>query len=122
MARPSKTSAIVDAVLEKQLRAAQDQDSVSAVFTLRSAKERILPPAKIELLVREIVDAATRQCSTAPEQVTVFKSLQSFAVQAPAAFVRSVLSHPAIGTAAANVQDEDLLIRPVKKKIVKLPT
>ncbi len=116
----SKTGAVIDTVLKKQLQAARDRDPVSAVFTLRSATGRVLPPEKVEALVRNVVDAATQKSSQSLSQITIFKNLQSFAIQAPAAFVRSVLTHPAVSTATANVRDEELLIRPVQKKIVKL--
>jgi hypothetical protein len=108
-------SASVDPELRRQLKAART-GSVQAAFTLRTPPKQPYRDAKdTRATVDKIVAEAGRSVKQSPERLTVFPNAQSFALSGPAALVRKVAEHSEIASATANVQREDLLIRPVKK-------
>jgi hypothetical protein len=66
--------------------------------------------------VDDLIGKATAATNTPPHRVSVFPNVQSFAVEGSPALVREVLKHDDIASAMANVQKEDLRIRPIEKR------
>ena len=113
----STGTASVDPKLVRQMAEAPAGSSVQAVFTLKTpAGESYRSAASTRDAVKKLIEEASATTSAQPERVTVFANVQSFAVSAPSALVRSLAHHSDIASATANVQDEDLLIRPLKGK------
>jgi hypothetical protein len=100
-----------DPELVKQLAAVPADGDVEAVFSLRDAASS---PEDTEARVRELVARVEDQVGSAPRQLNIFRNIGSFAVAAPARFVRAMLDQGEIDTATANRQSEDLFIRPVR--------
>ena len=115
--------ASTDPELLRQLEAAaQSNTSLSATFTLRSpSAARVLSPAETKSAVEEIMGRARRATGDRERGVTVFANIQSFAVDAPAPFIKTILGQPEIETASANYQSEDLTIPPVHVTPSDLP-
>ena len=113
----------VDPELSAQLDAhAADERSIGAVFTLEPDPERsLLPPDEVEAAVHRILRSVEQETGTAPAQVTVFKNMGAFAVEAGAPFVRGLLGRDEIATAMANRRSEDVAIRPVSSRRVDGP-
>jgi hypothetical protein len=101
--------------LTRQLDAAEPAQEVSAVFSVRPdpAAKAAPSPEETAALVDDLLERVRQQTGREPGRVTVFRNLGSFAVAAPADFVRRLLEQPEVVTATANVQPQDLLIRPV---------
>jgi hypothetical protein len=112
----------VDPELLRQLKeAANHQRPVSAVFTLRGLQTNAtLSPTDTKAMVKEVVDRIARRTKTSPTDLNVFPNLQSFAIDAPADFIGTLLEQPEIDSAVANSQPEDMLIRPVESSPIEL--
>lgn len=103
----------IDPELTRQLDTASTGSSVGAVFTLRSpGKQTCLDVASVHEAIREILAAARATSGHQEKDLVVMPNIQSFVVDAPAPFVKSLLGNPAIASAMANVQAEDIAIRP----------
>jgi hypothetical protein len=104
-----------DPELIRQLDAAGPGQEVSAVFSVRPdpGAEAAPSPEETAALVDDLVQRVQQQTGQEPGRVTVFRNLGSFAVSAPADFVRRLLEQREVVTATANVRPEDLPIRPV---------
>jgi hypothetical protein len=105
----------VDTLLKKQLASA-GKKNVGAVFTLRGAERADRSTEETTKLVNDLVRRTEQTSKTKPAQVSLFANVQSFAVEAPAPFIRALVASDKIASAMANVQEEDLLIRPVSPK------
>jgi hypothetical protein len=117
--KKSSAKPTVDPELTRQLAAASAEAPVQAVFTLRTPTgERYRSADSTREAVGKIVDEASAAAKAQPHRVNIFPNAQSFAISGPPALVRSLLEHGDIAAAMANVQREDLLIRPVKSKRV----
>ena len=113
----STPKATIDPKLVRQLEAAPDESSVEAVFTLKTpAGESYLSATSAREAMGKIVDEASAGAKVQPKRVKMFPNVQSFAVSGPPALVRRLVEHADIASAMANVQDEDLRIRPVKSQ------
>ena len=112
MSRPSRIT--IDPQLLRQLKGARNQRSVGAVFTLRGDERgATLSPKETKAVVKRMLDRIGRQTKSKPKDVNVFSNIQSFALEAPVEFVKTLLEQPEIDSAVANLQSEDMLINPV---------
>lgn len=109
----------VDPELERQLAESGEDTPVQAVFTLRSKAGRVGSSDDAKNTVAKVVEQATSGAKSSPHRLTVFPNIRSFAVSASPSFVKCVLKSPEIASAMANVQRQDLFIRPVKVKRIK---
>lgn len=76
-------------------------EPVHAAFTLRNSREGTsLSPETTDRIVHELVSRAAREADVAARKLVVFKNLQSFSIDAPAALVEKLVADEAIGTAA----------------------
>ena len=92
----------VDPKLTRRL--ATHKGNVQAVFTLRSSGKP-LEAQQTEDFVRSILSRAEQSSATKAKRVQVFRNLQSFAVEAPAEFISSVLNEDEVDSASLNSQD-----------------
>ncbi len=114
--KPARAKKIIDPQLTQLLAQAPADATVQATFTLttpRGAPYR--GAASTQAAVKAVVGQAAAKAGDAPYRVSVFPNVQSFAVSGSAALVREVVKHGEVASAMANVQKEDLLIRPVTK-------
>jgi hypothetical protein len=115
MPRKAVPKATIDPKLLRQLDEAPADAVVGAVFTLKTPEgERYLEAASAKDVMSKIVEDAAADAQAQPQRLTLFPNVQSFAVSGPPALVRKLVEHADVASAMANVQDEDLLIRPVK--------
>lgn len=77
---------------------------LQAVFTLKREGTRPLPPAETAAIVDSIVARASSASGLTPDRVKVFRSLQSFAVEASPRFLKSLLRESQISKAALNAR------------------
>lgn len=107
-----------DPELLRQLdAAAASDDPVSATFTLRSGElEGVYSAEQASTVAKQVLQRAERGARRSAKDVTMFPHIQSFAVEGPAALIRKLLEQPEIESATANVQSQDLMIRPVDVK------
>lgn len=92
---------------------------IGAVCRLRPrrASDLALGPEETERKAREVLARVTRSVGEGPERWSVFRNLGAFAVVASTAFLRELVRQPEVEAATPNrLPDEDLLIRPVKKR------
>ena len=118
MAQPKRARAkkIVDPHLKQMLEKGRGGADVQATFTLSTPPgDPYREAASTQAAVKAVVEKAAAKAGNAPYRVSVFPNIQSFAVSGPAAFVREVMKHDDVVSATANVQKEDMLIRPVPK-------
>ncbi len=117
---PDNQTTPVDPELVRQLEAADKNQTIEAVFTLRPAeKSPLLDVDQIKNSVDRIVKSATKLSGQKVGDIHVMPYAQCFSISAPAAVVRAVLEHSEIASAMANVQSEDLAIEPVHSKTGK---
>ena len=114
-----RTKKTIDPELERQLAAAPTQTPVQAVFTLRAGASKAAGADATRKAVDKVVAKASSAAKSAPHRVSVFPNIDSFAVSGTADLVRCLIDDPDVASAMANVQSEDVLIRPVKSKRVK---
>jgi hypothetical protein len=122
VAKPKQARAVkvIDPELTRTLDRASAGSTVQAVFTLRTpAGSAVRSSASTQAVVDDVIAKATKATKTPPKRVTVFPNVQSFAVAGSPELVRAVMAHDDVGSAMANVQKEDLLIRPVKKPLIQ---
>lgn len=102
--------------LLRQLEGLAEGGATSAVFTLRRVPEKPLLPEETVRRAGVLIDRVSKIVGDAPLQCNVFKNMGSFVVLASRAFLERLLQEEEIASATANVQSQDLLIRPVKSK------
>ena len=91
----------IDPKLTSALR--RGKGSVQAVVTLRPKEPGIpLAPAETEKSVQSIVERASRVTSSTPKDVTVFRNLQSFSIDAKPALIESILDESDVDSASLN--------------------
>lgn len=106
----------IDPELTRQLSSASTGSSVGAVFTLRSPNEQsCMDVTSVHETIKGILANARETFGHKENDFVVMPNIQSFAVDAPAPFVKSLLGNPAIASAMANAQSEDVVIRPPAK-------
>lgn len=109
--------ATIDPKLKRQLASAPAKSSVAAVFTVKTpAGESYRSATSARDAMSKMVEEASAGANAQPDRVVLFPNVQSFAVSGPPALVRKLVEHADVASAMANVQDEDLLIRPVKSR------
>jgi hypothetical protein len=103
-----------DPELLRQLDAAASDSAVSAVCQLRTKDpdQKLIPPAETEAMVSGLMERVRQLTGEAPQRVQVFRNLGAFSVSAPPAFLRCLIEQEEIAQATANVQPEEMLIRP----------
>jgi hypothetical protein len=112
----------LDPLLAQQLRKVPDTEEMEAVFTLRApAKASSLTPAATRAMIEQLLKRAEKATGARASRLTVFENIQSFALSAPAALIKALTGFKEIASAAANQQEQDLMIRPVERREVKLP-
>jgi hypothetical protein len=117
--RSKEKAATIDPTLVRQLANAPAESNVQAVFTLKTpAGEPYRSATSARDTMGKIVKEASAGANAQPHRVTMFPNVQSFAVSGPPALVRRLAEHGDIASAMANVQGEDMLIRPVKSSRV----
>ena len=106
-----------DVELLRQLDAAGDE-SVGVVCSLQvgSTSDKPLTGDETTEQVTRVLQRVERLSGLKPDKFKIFRNLGSFSLYAPAAFVRRLLEQDEIATATANIQREDMLIRPVSRK------
>lgn len=105
---------VVDPFLTQALKEAPVDATVQAVFTLRTpAGQDFRESDSTRATVDKILGKAASSAKAAPHRLVVYPNTQSFALAGPPALVRAVLKHDDVASAMANIQKEDLLIRPV---------
>lgn len=94
-------SATVDPKLATAIRNGKARDgSVHAAFTLRGPQGQPLSPETTGKIVERVVKQASKDTNRSVGKLVVFKNLQSFSVEAPAALVERIATEDSIGTAA----------------------
>src|SRR5436305_188800 len=115
--------ALIDAQLQSQLKLAQSSGApVGATFTLRGADDNpVLSPEEAESKTHEVIARAAAASRARPDGLSVFPNIQSFALQAPPAFLRHLLEQPEIDSAMASSRPEPMLIAPESEHEARLP-
>jgi hypothetical protein len=113
----------LDPELLQQIAAAEKANrSVAAVFFLAPTTTHPLPAEKAtQSAVKALLKRVGKRVGESPEDVTVFGNIGSFALVAPAKFVKHLARQKEVASAIANLQSQDMLIHPVSSKQVKLP-
>lgn len=109
----------LDHELENSLATAGERP-VDAVFFLKAPRGRFLGREETRNIVRKIVGRAEAKASCKADAVSVFDSLQSFALRGPASVVKELAHAQEVDSARLNKTTQDLLIRPVSKRRVIL--
>jgi len=106
----------IDPELRKQLAKVPATELVEATVTLDAGPARAyIPSDEVKSQVREILREVGREVGEAYEDMNVFENLGSFAIRARPALLKALLKRPEVAAAMANLQGQDLLIRPVRK-------
>jgi hypothetical protein len=80
---------------------------VQAVVTLRSKHpSKPLDPAETERSVKALVEQAAKRTNAKPNDVVVFRNLQSFSIDADAALISKILEEDQVDSASLNVARE----------------
>ncbi len=77
---------------------------VQAVVTLKSKDpSKPLDPAETEKSVRTLVEEAAKQTNAEPNDLVVFRNLQSFSIDADATLVSKILDEDQVDSASLNI-------------------
>jgi hypothetical protein len=80
---------------------------IQAVVTLRSKQpSKPLDPAETEESVRALVGDAAKQTNAQPNDLVVFRNLQSFSIDADATLISKILEEDQVDSASLNVARE----------------
>lgn len=80
---------------------------VQAVVTLRSNDpSKPLNPAETEESIRTLVEEAVKQTNAEPNDLVVFRNLQSFSIDADAKLISKILDEDRVGSASLNVVEK----------------
>ncbi|HEX8915331.1 MAG TPA: hypothetical protein VF796_23460 [Humisphaera sp.] len=111
---PDDARAKTDPELIRQLDEAADDATVEAVLGLQpaGAGQGVLPPQGTEAIVSRVIERVRETVGAGPVRVKVFRNLASFAVSAPASFVRHLLEQAEVRSARSNRRSQDVQIRP----------
>lgn len=113
----------IDRELTRQLDELEDQEPLSASFSLQSAGTRaVSTPEETERCVHDLLKKVEDLVGMSPSHYRVFKNIGSFCVTAPPAFIRKLSEQHEVETATASRQPEEMLIRPVSSEPVPEPT
>lgn len=105
----------IDPKLEQAINAAESEIAqpghpsrrVQAVVTLKSKSPlKPLDPAETEASVKTLVEDAAKQTNAQPNDVVVFKNLQSFSIDADASLISKILGEDQVGSASLNKAKE----------------
>jgi hypothetical protein len=93
---------------------------IEVAFTLKTpAGSDFLSPDQTEHLVLQVMnDSVPSEMRDHCTVKSVYPNLQTFTVEGPAAVVQGIGRHPDVASAITNELHEDILIRPVKKRVV----
>lgn len=115
-----KQSTPVDPELRRQLDAAEEDQPVQAAFTLRApAGNPLIEADVVRKTVDRIIKFAQEKSGKAVRDFHVLPYVQSFTLAAPAGAIREILNHGDIASAMANVQSEEMAIKPVPRSRAK---
>jgi hypothetical protein len=89
-------------LLTDLMRAEKAGQPVQAVVFLDDEGLEAPSADQTEMTVRKVIKRAEAQTATRPIAVNVFRNLHSFALEAPAEFVRALLDDPAVRSARSN--------------------
>ncbi|HVH06791.1 MAG TPA: hypothetical protein VNE71_12410 [Myxococcota bacterium] len=94
----------VDSALLRELAEAERASArAQAVVTLRRPDPAQLPtPEQTEAAARRVIEHAATETGERPAALNVFRNLNAFAVEASAAFIRSVLTREEVQSARSN--------------------
>jgi hypothetical protein len=93
----------VDPSLLRELAEAENKKLLlQAVIFLRSDKGDAPPPEETERKVRQLLAGASKKTGEEPVGVNVFRNLNSFAIEASPAFVRTLLKSKKVRSARSN--------------------
>jgi hypothetical protein len=111
-----KQTTPVDPELKRQLASVTKDQSIEAVFTLRApAGDGLVESDQVRQTVDRIVKSAQSASGQEVRDLHVLPMAQSFALAAPAGVVQAILESTEIASAMANVQQEELAIKPVTR-------
>jgi hypothetical protein len=97
---PKLIQAISDA---KTYKAGHPTRRVQAVVTLRSDDpSKPLDPAETEKSVKSLVDNAVKQTKAKPNDLVVFRNLQSFTIDGDANLISKILDEDRVDSASLN--------------------
>lgn len=113
---PSKQP--IDPELERQLRAAGDDERVEATFSLKPASDEspLIDATEFRSTVDRIVQRAEEKAGQVVNDLNVLPRIQQFVLAAPPKVVREVLKCKEIASALANVQPESLAMESDESK------
>jgi hypothetical protein len=118
-----KPSTVLDPELQRQLGAADKDQPIEAVFTLRTPEVNpLLEEKEVQQIVQRIVKSAQDSSGQQVNDLYVMPRAQSFSLAAPAGVVRAILERAEISSAMANVQSEEMAINPVSRSREKSTT
>ena len=97
---------------------------IEVAFTLKTPSgSDFLSPDQAEHLVQQVMkDSVPSEMQDHCTVKSVYPNLQTFTVEGPAAVVQGIGKHPGVASAITNDMQEDILIRPVKKRVVSRET
>ncbi|MBI3860584.1 MAG: hypothetical protein HY290_01670 [Planctomycetia bacterium] len=100
---------------------ASANNPVKAKFTLRSPAGRApRSPETIRKVVRRIVEKAESESGAKSQDVKIYPNIDSFSVSGSPELVESLEKHEEVACRLPEVSSEDMLIRPVRKRVVQL--
>lgn len=98
---PKLTQAINEA--EGEAEPGHPARRVQAVVTLKSKyPSKPLDPAETEESIRALVGEAAKQTNAEPNDLVVFRNLQSFSIDADAKLISKILGEDQVGSASLN--------------------
>lgn len=100
----------IDPKLRQAITEAEAEDGktgqsrrVQAVVTLRSKNPaKPLEPAETEESIRALVREAARQTNAEPNELVVFRNLQSFSIDADAKLISKIIDEDGVDSASLN--------------------
>jgi hypothetical protein len=105
-----------DPQLRRLIETAGVGGSVSVVCSLTRNPRRPVNPEETQQNVDALLRRVEDQTGERPVESSVFSNIGAFALSAPVPFIERLIAQPEIATATANVQQEDLLIRPIERR------
>lgn len=106
----------------KRTRAAVSPNtkSLAATFTLKPDAAASEQPAACEARIRRVVGRVEQELNLKAKDLNIFPLIQSFAIRAAPEVVRRLAEQPEVAAAMPSTPKEDLMIRPIRRKEVKL--
>ena len=93
----------IDSTLASALERAGTHDSIQAVIGLRSDKAgKLIDPADTEAMATKLIEQVTKETGEPPARYNIFRNLSSLAIEATPKFIRRLVEHDEVISAAAN--------------------